>query len=102
MPASAGFTLAAAHLQEPPGGAPAATELPLLPLAEFEVKRPSPSSQPRSPLTGLENALRVRFGNLDEIELGDLIGKGGEWRGGAGCCGMREGQVRSSGGTPLA
>ncbi len=49
----------------------------------MKVEPPSTSSQPSSSgsprvISGLENTLRVRFGDIDQIELGELIGRGGE------------------------
>ncbi len=50
------------------------------PLGEVKVASPSSDSQQSWPsaASGLESTLRIRFGDLDQIELGELIGRGGE------------------------
>ena len=42
------------------------------------------ATEPHSHQPGISHALRIRFGDLDEsVELGELIGKGGEGPGSA-------------------
>lgn len=65
--------LQAAHLD----GAPTVGELPLEELKVDEPATPQAGTSPRLGLSGLESTLRIRFGDLDQLELGELIGRGG-------------------------
>ncbi len=72
-------------MQVPPGSP--ARELPLAVVKvssgaasqqqEQENLHQGPSSASPRQMSGLASALRIRFGDLDQIELGELIGKGG-------------------------